>query len=202
MEVQVVSSTLFPIFTIGNAAGTSTGKGKPNSSTDKQLMNRITRCYEQGHMSVFEFADLDFYISGISRACSHQLVRHRHMSFVQQSQRYNKIYVNKDDWYVMPKMIKDDTMFIQHMRTCAAAYVNALANGVRPEDARFLLPEACKTDISVKTNLRSFFQFLDLREDMNAQWEIRDLAHSMEQAAIDINDQWKFLINLRRKHET
>lgn len=202
MEVQVVNSTLFPIFTIGNAAGTSTGKGRPNSSTDKQLMNRITRCYEQGHMSVFEFADLEFYISGISRACSHQLVRHRHMSFVQQSQRYNKIYVNKDDWYVMPKMIKDDTIFTQHMRTCAAAYVNALANGARPEDARFLLPEACKTDISVKTNLRSFFQFLDLREDMSAQWEIRDLAHSMEQAAIDINDQWKFLINLRRKHET
>jgi thymidylate synthase (FAD) len=88
------------------------------------------------------------------------------------------------------------------MRTDAAAYVNALANGVRPEDARFLLPEACKTEISVKMNLRSFFQFLDLREDMSAQWEIRDLAHSMEQAAIDINDQWKFLINLRRKHET
>lgn len=199
MEVQILSSTLFPISTIGNAAGTSTGKGKPNSSNDKQLLNRITRCYEQGHMSVFEFADLEFYISGISRACSHQLVRHRHMSFVQQSQRYNKIDVNNDDWYVTPKRLNDSDLFKQLMRSCAATYINALAHGVKPEDARFMLPEACKTDISVKTNLRSFFQFLDLREDMAAQWEIRDLAFTMEKVASEINDQWKFLINLRKK---
>lgn len=199
MEVQILSSTLFPISTIGNAAGTSTGKGKPNSSNDKQLLNRITRCYEQGHMSVFEFADLEFYISGISRACSHQLVRHRHMSFVQQSQRYNKIDVNNDDWYVTPKRLNDTDLFKQLMRSCAATYINALAHGVKPEDARFMLPEACKTDISVKTNLRSFFQFLDLREDMAAQWEIRDLAFTMEKVASEINDQWKFLINLRKK---
>lgn len=199
MEVQILSSTLFPISTIGNAAGTSTGKGKPNSSNDKQLLNRITRCYEQGHMSVFEFADLEFYISGISRACSHQLVRHRHMSFVQQSQRYNKIDVNNDDWYVTPKRLNDSDLFKQLMRSCAATYINAIEHGVKPEDARFMLPEACKTDISVKTNLRSFFQFLDLREDMAAQWEIRDLAFTMEKVASEINDQWKFLINLRKK---
>lgn len=199
MEVQILSSTLFPISTIGNAAGTSTGKGKPNSSNDKQLLHRITRCYEQGHMSVFEFADLEFYISGISRACSHQLVRHRHMSFVQQSQRYNKVDVNNDDWYVTPKRLNDSDLFKQLMRSCAATYINALAHGVKPEDARFMLPEACKTDISVKTNLRSFFQFLDLREDMAAQWEIRDLAFTMEKVASEINDQWKFLINLRKK---
>ena len=199
MEVQVVSSTLFPIFTIGNAAGTSTGKGKPNSSNDRQLLDRITRCYVDGHMSVFEFADLEFYISGISRACSHQLVRHRHMSFVQQSQRYNKIDVNNDEWYVTPKRFNDNDLFRQLMRTCAVTYINALAHGVKPEDARFMLPEACKTDISVKTNLRSFFQFLDLREDIAAQWEIRDLAYTMEKVASEINDQWKFLIELRKK---
>lgn len=199
MEVQIVSSTLFPISTLGNAAGTSTGKGNPNSSNYKQLLNRITRCYEHGHMSVFEFADLQFYISGISRSCSHQLVRHRHMSFVQESQRYTKINVDNDDWYVTPKSLNDSDLFKQLMRTCAATYINAIEHGVKPEDARFMLPEACKTNITVKTNLRSFFQFLDLREDMAAQWEIRDLAFTMEKVASEINDQWKFLINLRKK---
>lgn len=200
MGVLIVSSTESPITVIGNAAGTSTGKGKPGSSRNDQLTRRVKNCFNNGHLSVFEFADIVFYISGISRTCSHQLVRHRHFSFCQQSQRYTKVNTKDNDWYVTPIGLDDGTkkIFSDMMKVAGEAYNIALmSKEVNPENARFLLPEATKTNISVKCNLRSFYEFLDLREQKEAQWEIRNLAFEMESKVRDISKDWKFLMDLR-----
>lgn len=191
MRVTIRRATPDPIDAISEAAGTSYGR---NDASWK----RVKHCFDNGHMSVFEFADATFLIEGISRACSHQLVRHRHMSFVQQSQRYTTI--EGDDWYVVPPNVYQEEVlrlrYERKMRNDIGEYQHEIANGIKPEDARFLLPEATKTDITVKTNVRELFHFLDLRCDKAAQWEIRDLALAMRDACKGINSQWAQLIEL------
>ena len=82
------------------------------------------------------------------------------------------------------------------MRDYLEAYESALKAGVKPEDARFLLPEATKTAITIKINARSLFNFFDLRTAKSAQWEIRELANEIKEQCKVINDQWKSLIEL------
>lgn len=83
------------------------------------------------------------------------------------------------------------------MRDAGLYYLFLLDIGIKPEDARFVLPEATKTDISVYTNLRELYAFLDLREDKTAQWEIRNLAFIMEEKVRSIDEDWEYLMNLR-----
>lgn len=201
MNVILKYWTYNPIYNIGAHAGTSTGKGLPVYTTNFDILKRrVTNCYKRGHLSVFEVANIGFYISGISRSCSHQLVRHRLMSFCQQSQRYTKVDVQSDDWYVTPPSIVNKELYSLTMRDAALTYQGLIQQGVKPEDARFVLPEATKTDISVYTNLREFFAFLDLREDPAAQWEIRNLANMMEDEVRRIDEDWEFLMDLRNKN--
>lgn len=191
MEVTVAEYTNRPIDEISKAAGTSYGR---RDVSEKRMLH----CFNNGHMSVFEFANVTFYIEGISRACSHQLVRHRHMSFVQKSQRYTTI--RGDNWYVIPPSIEENERYARtykrDMQTYYGNFNYALCHGIKPEDARFLLPEATKTDITVSTNVRELFHFLDLRCAPSAQWEIRALAEGMKDACRGINDQWKRIIEL------
>lgn len=189
MEVEVVTATKNPLDVISLAAGMCYGK-------DDISVKRVASCYKSGHMSVFEHASATFSIKGISRACSHQLVRHRVASFSQQSQRYCKIDVDSDDWYVTPPMLVRTTGFKDAMRNAARSYRDALEHGIRPEDARFMLPEACKTEITVTMNCREFFHFLDLRQGQGAQWEIHQLADEME-ATLRGRKQWGELLALR-----
>lgn len=197
MEVFVTDHTIMPIHKIGDHAGTSTGKGKPGDSDFNILKRRVTNCFKCGHMSVFEVVNVGFRISGISRSCSHQLVRHRLMSFCQMSQRYTKVCAQSDDWYVIPPGIKDTKSYSAIMRDAGLYYLFLLDIGIKPEDARFILPEATKTDISVYTNLRELYAFLDLREDKAAQWEIRNLAFMMEEKVRSIDKDWEYLMDLR-----
>lgn len=193
MDVKVINFTDRPCLTISLAAGTSYGK------RDKSL-KRIKHCFNNGHMSVFEHASVTFYISGISRACSHQLVRHRLASFVQKSQRYTK--VDGDDWYVTPPTLSDTNKirFKNCMTTYKAYYDQALSEGIKPEDARYFLPEATKTDIMMTMNCRELFHFFDLRLDEHAQWEIRELAQEIKDLLSKEEDYyadgWATLIDL------
>ena len=177
MKIKFVSRTENPIDVIAKGAGTSYGK---EDASEK----RVISCFKSGHMGVFEHACLTVRIEGISRACSHQLVRHRLASFVQQSQRYCRIDVDSDDWYVKPKVfdgidhrvIDEPEWFDCMMRDAARAYNEALEFGIKPEDARYLLPEATKTNITMTVNVRELYHFLDMRTDKAAQWEIRWLS--------------------------
>lgn len=194
MQVTILNKTDNPLQLISRAAGTCYGKSNYSAK-------RVKTCLQAGHMSVFEHASVTFEIDGISRACSHQIVRHRIASYSQQSQRYCKIDVDSDDWYVMPKSFDNLTdadnehFYRRRMKYYARFYQDALDDGIKPEDVRYLLPEATKTKIVVTMNLRELFHFFDVRNSQRAQWEIRDLAKAMHDALLD-NPEWRELVTM------
>ena len=189
MLVEAIAKTTdSPLSFVGSVAGASYGKDDPSRK-------RAVRCFELGHMSVFEHVSVTWRIGGISRACSHQLVRHRLASYCQQSQRYVKVGTDSMDWYVIPPSIREDDMkcveYEVAMCQCAKHYNSLLKKGVKPEDARYALPEATKTAIVATVNLREFASFYALRTDKAAQWEIRELAEEMCGALQLLGGEWK-----------
>ncbi len=140
-------------------------------------------------MTPIEHPNFTFAIEGISRACSHQLVRHRLASYSQQSQRYVSEESGFD--YIIPPVIKEDKelkkTFISLMKDAQKAY-NAMVQklnekGIKGEsanqDARFLLPNAAETKIMVTMNARELLHFFRQRCCNRAQWEIRAMAEQM-----------------------
>ena len=142
----------------------------------------IQKWIKMGHESMLEHASATFRISGISRACSHQLVRHRIASYSQQSQRYVK--ENKFEG-IIPNSIMDNKkafeLYKNIMELFGETYNKLIEMGVKPEDARMLLPNACCTEIVVTMNFRAYRNFFKLRLDEHAQWEIREMAEKMIQ---------------------
>ena len=141
--------------------------------------NFIQARIAQGHESIIEHASATFEISGISRACSHQLVRHRLASFSQESQRY----VEADFAVVMPPSIRDTDgaheIWANALATCNHAYDKLRELGIHKEDARFLLPNATATRLVVTMNFRELRHFFRVRLQPEAQWEIRQVATKM-----------------------
>lgn len=138
---------------------------------------------KSGHTSILEHITVSFEVSGISRACSHQLVRHRLASYSQQSQRN---VVQHPFKYVTPKSIEEDEaaddLYTQAMIAVTGAYAELIMLGVPEEDARYVLPNACMTNLVITMNLREFSHFCALRRCNRAQWEIRELADRMSGA--------------------
>lgn len=120
-----------------------------------------------------------FLFEGISRACTHQLVRHRLASFSQESQRY--VDLSKGEWQaIIPPAIANNPEALQMMRDFYAkaefTYGQLRRLGIRKEDARFLLPNAAETRIVTTMNFAAWSHFLWLRAvDKAAQWEIREM---------------------------
>lgn len=140
------------------------------------LHNRV----REGHESIIEHASVTFEISGISRACSHQLVRHRLASYSQESQRY--VDMSDPEFVVPPGVVESPAakeIWDRFMGGVAETYRQLRVQGVRKEDARFVLPNATATRIVVTMNYRSLRHLFALRCDPAAQWEIRALATEM-----------------------
>ena len=142
----------------------------------------IKSLISSGHDSVLEHAYATFRINGVSRAMTHQLVRHRLCAFSQQSQRY----VKEDQFeYVIPtaienmKHLEDDESvngaddFKNDMETIQGMYNKWKSRGVRNEDARFALPNSCVSEIVISANFREWRHIFKVRCDSHAQWEIR-----------------------------
>ncbi len=143
---------------------------------DKKIEHLINLAFKSGHMSVFEHIKYTFGIIGISRSCSLQFVRHRHMSFVQFSQRYSKEQYN----FVMPDVHPSQKFLIDSAYNRALEiYYTLLNSGVKAEDARFVLPEGTATSLIVTANAREWMHFLKLRRSLAAQWEIREVANNI-----------------------
>lgn len=199
MQVTVISATENPVDVISIAAGTCYGKSDVNENHEKRE-KRIRHCFINDHMSVFEHASITFKVEGISRACMAQLTRHRLVSFCVESQRYNRYDLDGHDWYVMPPAFPDDAehavYFPGAMYDAACEYQAALNAGMKPEDARYLLPEATKTNLVMTANVRNLFHIFDMRLDKAAQWEIREVVAAMMSAASEVNDQWRQVIEL------
>lgn len=143
-------------------------------------------CYSSGHHSVLEFCDFTFHIEGVSRALTHQLVRHRLASYAQRSQRYCE--ENGFD-YVIPNSIKNDEIALDqyqyYMDKIGKLYSDLRGMNIPAEDARMILPNACETIIEVKMNLRSLIHFMNERLCSRAQWEIRLLALEMKKCVLE-----------------
>ena len=138
-------------------------------------------CYNSGHHSVLEFADFTFHIEGVSRALTHQLVRHRLASYAQRSQRY----CGENNFkYVIPQSIEKNPFALQLyknlMSECIEVYDALQAFDIPNEDARYVLPNACETVIEVKMNFRTLIHFMNERLCARAQWEIRKMAKEMK----------------------
>lgn len=172
----------------------------------EKYLNMLT---DLGHESPFEHVSFTFGVESISRACSHQLVRHRIASYSQKSQRY----VNEDTFqFIIPPAIRDAEygmqIFGQAMQNCMEEYrtlkailikyhkehtfadlpaeeAQSKAEKLANEDARFVLPNACATSIIVTMNVRSLWNFFKHRCCNRAQWEIRELANKMLDLCID-----------------
>lgn len=181
--------------------------------TQDQLWKLVKAVLNSGHTSIAEHVNFTFAIEGISRACSHQLVRHRLCTFSQQSQRYVEI---KEDFSTLKQLYqqtlsKDKESRKQAIKTATEIvdkyfvidndkigaikyyliltdYLKAIKDGCSPEDARMLLPNATKTNIVITTNLRNLMHMCDLRLCTRAQKEIRQLFKLIKEEVTKQND--------------
>ncbi len=132
-----------------------------------------------GHQSVIEHASYTFSIEGVSRSLTHQLVRHRLASYSQMSQRYVDM---KNADYVVPRSISSDPLLEERYRALMERIweeYRELSKKVPVEDARYVLPNACTTNITVTMNARELWHFFELRTCRRAQEEIREVADQM-----------------------
>ena len=138
--------------------------------------DRIRKWLEIGHESMVEHACATFYIRA-SRVLTHELVRHRLASYSQRSQRYVK---ETEPRYVEPPEIKDSksahNQFEEVMANCWQAYGNLLGKGVKAEIARYVLPNACETQIICTWNFREIRHIIRLRTSERALPEMRAVA--------------------------
>lgn len=143
---------------------------------DDFVMKRV----REGHESIIEHASVTFYITGISRACSHQIVRHRIASYSQESQRY--VEMDQPEFVVPPAVASDSeakATWDEHVERSKETYRRLRGRGVRKEDCRFLLPNAATTRLVMTMNYRSLRHFFVVRCARDAQWEVREVALEM-----------------------
>ena len=179
MNVTLVRYTTDPQEAIELAAS-NCYNSKPNGKIMKA-------CYESGHKSVLEFAQFHFHIEGISRVCSMQLVRHRTAKFAQRSQRY----CSEDGFQIVtpPSILTKHTAKASYdrlMHNIQSVYEELQRLGIPNEDARFVLPNACCTNIDVSFDLRNLAHFMNERLCKKAQWEIRELAQKMKECVVEV----------------
>ena len=166
MKIKILAHTPNPervIALAGKLCYSSVGIDELNDKiSDEQVEKFITKLSDMGHMSPFEHAYFTFAIEGISRNCSHQIVRHRLASFSQQSQRYVRM---KGEYVVPPYIYWHEELLLEfnHALEDADKAYNKLVEGLMRygrtekeaiEDARYILPSACTTKMEVTMNVK------------------------------------------------
>ena len=184
MKVVLLAHTPDPERLVAAAARLCYAEALPEEvlagMTPEEIRSFLARLVAMEHLSPFEHASFTFAVSGVSRALTHELVRHRIASYSQRSQRY----VNEEGFsFVTPPSIAAQAeagrIFAEAMAALRRAYAELLALGIPREDARFVLPNACTSQLMVTMNARSLRNFFSLRCCGRAQWEIRELAWRM-----------------------
>ena len=182
MNIELIAHTPDPELVIANCATTCYDSNPKDIEASRKMIRSLAKA---GHEAMIEHAHATFKLSGVSRTLTHELVRHRLFSFAQRSQRYVK---ENEETYVTPDVLvninqDDDRLqiakqtFDTAMKNAWYAYKTLLECGLKPEDARFVLPNACTTEIIVSGNFREYRNFLKLRLGPRAQWEIRKAAN-------------------------
>ena len=208
MRVTLIAHTPDPEKVVAAAAKLCYSSSDVNTLMDNLTPEKVDSFVEllasYGHESPIEHVTFTFGIEGVSRSCTHQLVRHRIASYSQKSQRYVS---EKGFEYIVPPEIEADEKALAcyekamadandaynqladileetHFNTLCAAGKNEqearrAARKMAIEDARFVLPNGCETKIIVTMNARSLMNFFHHRCCNRAQWEIRDVAQEM-----------------------
>lgn len=174
MIVILLDHTLYPEKVIGQAAAICYDGKLDEESCIKRAIN----CKDRGHLSTLRFAYATFNVSGISRVCSHQLVRLAHGGILQRSQRFCE---ETDIQYIKPESLSSIPADLQRRWDtinilAEAMYADATKHGMKKEDSRYILPQGCTTELNICLNFQGWSDFLDARTDKAAQWEIRDVA--------------------------
>ncbi len=185
-EVKLISKPNNLLKTIYTACRTCYSADTPiniydTADDEGKMLKLISRVISSGHYSTIEHIQISFAISNVSRACTHQLVRHRHMSFSQKSQRYVKEKGQFD--YIIPPTIEKNPglkeKFEQFMSDISNKYQEFVEAGIPAEDARFVLPNATASSMVASLNLREMIHLANLRLCSRAQYEIRTLVKMM-----------------------
>ena len=182
MKVKLIAHTHDPDALAGAAARSCRSQRAADEILKEdrsKLLRSLEICVEHGHDSVIEHASFTFSVEDVSRACTHELVRHRIASYSQQSQRAVKL----EKKYVVPPSISKDKgaekVYADAMDASWKEYADLINRGIPVEDARYVLPNAATANIVVTMNARSLMNFFRLRCCNHAQWEIRELAYEM-----------------------
>jgi thymidylate synthase (FAD) len=187
----------------GRACYQSWSKPNPKTATNAGYLQHII---DVGHFSVLEHASVSFYITGISRSCTHELIRHRHFSYSQLSQRY--VPENESQIVVPPGMEDDDELrrilaeaadasratYAELLNRLEAKFaagqptakVSALRRKQARQAARAVLPNATETRIVVTGNYRAWRHFIAMRASEHADVEIRRLAIACLRQLVDV----------------
>jgi thymidylate synthase (FAD) len=184
MQIELLTYTPEPELVVAAAARLCYSNSSIEALLEKSRTERevfLEKITSLGHLSVLEHVSFSFGVEGISRACSHQLVRHRLASYSQQSQRY--VSHHKRFSAVTPDTIVDspelNQRYQQMLDEIHGFYADMLAAGIPAEDARFILPNAATTKLVLTMNGRELRHFFELRCCRRAQWEIQRLAKGM-----------------------
>ena len=152
-----------------------------NDADEEKMLKLIRNVVASGHHSTIEHIQVSFAISNVSRACTHQLVRHRLMSFSQKSQRYVQ-EKGQFDYLIPPTIEKNPELkekFISFMGEISNMYQEFVNAGIPAEDARAVLPNAAASSMVASLNLREMIHLAQLRLCTRAQYEIRMLVKGM-----------------------
>ena len=180
MKVTLIQNTPSPEEHIGLLAGIC--YGKTGEQSPEQCIKRATHCVTKGHLSTLRFAHATFLIEDISRICSHQFVRSKHLDFLQRSQRYcndSDVEIIVPETMMYPDISVRFNVVDRHLSEARALYELLIADGVKKEDARFILPQGTTTELLVVGNFQAWYDFIKLRSGKEVQWEIRAVAHEI-----------------------
>ena len=168
-----------------------------NAVDEEKMLNLIEKVISSGHYSTIEHIQVSFAISNVSRACTHQFVRHRHVSFSQKSQRYVK-EKGQFDYLTPPTILKNEELkekYDAFMQQVSELYLEFTQAGVPAEDARFILPNAASSSIVASMNLRELIHLANIRLCTRAQSEIRIMTKMMVEEIVKV-EPWleKYLV--------
>lgn len=178
MRVKILSFTKDPFEKMYEAARTCYSKASiiDEDCLPENFKDLVQNVLKSGHLSIAEHVQFMISIEGISRAATHQLVRHRHCTFSQQSQRYVNM---KDAKFIEPESIlvnrEADSIFNNTLEQIKNCYQQLVELGIKKEDARAILPNCTSTNIVMTLNLRELMHIANLRLCSRSQKEIREL---------------------------
>lgn len=175
-------------------------KSDEGGEKDKELIDRVGNKFK--HASTLEHLVYNFYIEGISRALLQELSRHRMASLSVKSTRYTlkelkseDIFTCKDVERAQKYLVLIGVEIVDKMSIKALENLRLVLNeGISNDKAKYCLPESYKTELTWTINARSLQNFLTLRSDKSALWEIQNLAHALYNA---LPEEHKYLFNIK-----